>query len=332
MLKTEFFYGTVEQVSGDPLDIGRVKVRVHGAHEPSPQKLPVEFLPWAIVMLPATSASNGEGVGRSPTGLVIGSEVMGITLDSSYNELRVLFSWCGLNSGTPEMNPLTINKESELANKIETQRLKDIKISTSKTIDELETERAVEYPLNDVETSRSGFVTESDSSNGSRVTQLHPTGNYKEWRTDGSFQSRVKSFISVAMERSFSVFRDSWFISVIGNMVTKIDKDFYQLVSGQVTEVSVRGLLKFSDSLEIDTSEIRASGDIRIAKTLYVNEIRVKTLKADSISCSSIIDGVSRGATQAGIAGSLSTPTLTTGSGAGDVSVGMKFDDNGGDY
>ena len=332
MLDTKFFYGTVEQVAGDPLDIGRVKVRVHGAHEPSSQKLPVEFLPWALVMLPATSASNGEGVGRSPTGLVIGSEVMGISLDSSYNDLRILFSWCAVNGEVPEMNPLTINKESIIANKIESQRLKDIKISKSNSIEELTTERAVEFPLNDVETSRSGFITESDSSNGARVTQIHPTGNYKEWRTDGSFQSRVKSFISITMERSFNIFRDSWFISIIGNMVTKIDKDFYQLVSGQATEVSARGLMKFSDSLEIDTSEIRASGNIRIAKTLYVDEIRVKSLRADSISCSSVIDGVARGATQAGIAGSLSTPTLTPGSGAGNVSVEMKFEDNGGDY
>ena len=332
MIESKLFYGVVENVL-DPLKIGRVQVRVHGAHDPSPQKLPVDFLPWAAVMLPATSGTDINGSGRSPTGLLVGTEVMGITLDSSYTDLRVLFTWNGLKGETPEMNPMGIGTASALADKIETDRLKDIKVSKSNTVEELASERAVVYPLNDVETSRSGFVKESDSSNGSsRVTEIHPTGNYKEWRTDGSIQERVKSFIKIAIETSYHVFNKSWFAVVINNMVQKIGEDFYRDVTGQSTEVSARVLLKVKEALEIDTPEIRANGDMRLAGTLYVNAIRVNDLKADDISSLGVIKGTVQFAQGAIIAGSVSTVTPTPAQGAGDVSVSMSFEDNGGDY
>ncbi len=92
----KWFIGTVEdrgtgQFSGvkDELKLGRVKVRIHGRHTEDKSKLPTKELPWAYVMLPTTSASVS-GVGRSPTGLVENSTVVGFFMDDDGEQFPVI--------------------------------------------------------------------------------------------------------------------------------------------------------------------------------------------------------------------------------------------------
>ena len=59
----------------DPWESGRVQIRVYGRHD-NEQDIKDENLPWATVMMPITSASTNR-VGTSPTGLLVGSRVMG---------------------------------------------------------------------------------------------------------------------------------------------------------------------------------------------------------------------------------------------------------------
>ena len=73
-----FWFGVVED-RNDPLQIGRVRVRIFGFHSPLKKDIPTEDLPWAQVSTPTTSASSsGVGTGNS---LVPGSWVSGIWLD-----------------------------------------------------------------------------------------------------------------------------------------------------------------------------------------------------------------------------------------------------------
>ena len=67
----KWFIGVVED-RNDPSELGRVKVRCHGLHTDDKNLIPTNDLPWAQVMMPATSGSVG-GVGESPTGIVQGS-------------------------------------------------------------------------------------------------------------------------------------------------------------------------------------------------------------------------------------------------------------------
>lgn len=67
--------GIVEDRQSDPMKIGRCKVRVFGVHTPNRADLPTADLPWAMVLLPTTSASI-DGIGYGPTGLVEGSTVV----------------------------------------------------------------------------------------------------------------------------------------------------------------------------------------------------------------------------------------------------------------
>lgn len=58
----------------DPLKLGRVRVRVFGVHSEFLTDVPTSSLPWAIPIMPSTSASIS-GIGSSPTQYVEGSLV-----------------------------------------------------------------------------------------------------------------------------------------------------------------------------------------------------------------------------------------------------------------
>lgn len=66
----------------DPWESGRVQIRVYGKHDDE-ENIKDEHLPWAMVLLPITSASTNR-IGISPTGLLVGSRVMGYYLDEAH--------------------------------------------------------------------------------------------------------------------------------------------------------------------------------------------------------------------------------------------------------
>ena len=74
-----WFTGVVEDIN-DPQEMGRVRVRCYGYHTEDKEKIRVEDLPWAHVVMPATSASMTE-IGQSATGLLQGTWVIGFFRD-----------------------------------------------------------------------------------------------------------------------------------------------------------------------------------------------------------------------------------------------------------
>lgn len=77
-----WFTGVIEDID-DPMEMGRYRVRCYGYHnaDKSAEKgIPTEDLPWAMTMLPVTSASMS-GVGQSATGLLRGTWVIGFFRD-----------------------------------------------------------------------------------------------------------------------------------------------------------------------------------------------------------------------------------------------------------
>ena len=78
-----WFTGVIEDIN-DPMEMGRYRVRCFGYHNDDKSKdkgIPTEDLPWAMTMLPVTSASMS-GVGQSATGLLQGTWVIGFFRDS----------------------------------------------------------------------------------------------------------------------------------------------------------------------------------------------------------------------------------------------------------
>jgi len=99
--KFVWFIGVVEDVN-DPVKVSRVKVRMLSLHTEDKALLPTENLPWAHVMMPATSASIS-GIGFSPSGLVQGSWVVGFFLDGEEaNQPLVIGTWHGIPEETAD--------------------------------------------------------------------------------------------------------------------------------------------------------------------------------------------------------------------------------------
>lgn len=100
--KNQFVWwqGVVEDVH-DPMKIGRVRVRVVGYHNPNKEDLPTNDLPWALPIMPITSASI-TGIGSSCTGLVPGSVVIGFFRDGQLAQQPIIF---GSIPGAPLEGP-----------------------------------------------------------------------------------------------------------------------------------------------------------------------------------------------------------------------------------
>lgn len=88
----ELFLGVIEDVN-DPIQAGRVRVRIFRDHTDDKVAIPTESLPWAPTMLPTTSPSIS-GKGHTPF-LVTGSWVVGFYTDSQKQSPIVMGSLPG---------------------------------------------------------------------------------------------------------------------------------------------------------------------------------------------------------------------------------------------
>lgn len=67
---------------------GRVKIRIHGVHNPSTREIPQNDLPWAQVVLPTTEAGVS-GLGRTPR-LTSGATVFGFFMDGTASQVPLV--------------------------------------------------------------------------------------------------------------------------------------------------------------------------------------------------------------------------------------------------
>jgi len=82
--ETRWFVGVVEQHVGDPLDLGRIKVRVFGIHSASEGDVGLDDLPWCPVVMPITDP--GVPGFMNPHGIQTGARVFGIFLDGKHSQ------------------------------------------------------------------------------------------------------------------------------------------------------------------------------------------------------------------------------------------------------
>ena len=73
-----WFIGDVTSIS-DPLEMGRIRVRVTGIHQDNEQKIPSDNLPWAQTIVPVTEGGT-DGLGNI-LGIQVGARVFGIFMD-----------------------------------------------------------------------------------------------------------------------------------------------------------------------------------------------------------------------------------------------------------
>jgi len=85
--ETRWFIGTVKSLN-DPLELGRVKVRIFGVHSENTTDVPDGDLPWAQVLIPVTEGGSS-GIGTN-IGIKPQAQVWGIFLDGKNSQLPLI--------------------------------------------------------------------------------------------------------------------------------------------------------------------------------------------------------------------------------------------------
>lgn len=72
----------------DPLQVGRLRVRIYGIHNDDVNEVPQSALPWAQVMIPSTEGGVS-GIGRA-CGIQQGAQVFGFFMDGKQSQLPII--------------------------------------------------------------------------------------------------------------------------------------------------------------------------------------------------------------------------------------------------
>jgi hypothetical protein len=163
------FIGIVEDIK-DPEQLGRARVRVINHHDDS---VKTEELDWATPIIPNSPAH--QGVGTSPTGLVVGSMVVGFFLDGKTRAMPMIM-------GAFNKIPGGDKKKHDVP-----KRARGINEVKNKEVGpEPKPAYAAKYPNNQVIQTTSGHIVELDDTPGKeRVHVRHKSGSYVEINNKG---------------------------------------------------------------------------------------------------------------------------------------------------
>jgi hypothetical protein len=173
-----WFLAVVKNVD-DPRKLGMVQISVIGEHDDA-QNIPEDKLPWAIPIVPVTFASN-KSVGRSPTGLQVGSYVFGFFADGHEKNLPMILG--SYNKAFSDKG--TDNDVSPLAKGDNNINIKQVGPEPAPAYN-------AKYPYNHVWQTAAGHVFEvDDTPNQERIRMYHKSGTYVEINHDGQLVTKV---------------------------------------------------------------------------------------------------------------------------------------------
>lgn len=112
-----WFVGVVES-RADPLKAGRCQVRIFGDHTANKEELPTKDLPWAIPMMPITSASMS-GKGSAPLGPIEGTWVVGWYLDGPDKQIPMMVGTISASSIPVELTQAQTKERPTITNPTE---------------------------------------------------------------------------------------------------------------------------------------------------------------------------------------------------------------------
>ena len=177
--------GTVEDIN-DPLKLGRVRVRIINHHD---DEQPVEQLDWQVVMQPSTSAAR-IGIGSSPTGLVVGSIVIGAFVDGEARNVGVVFGSIAVIPQNDEQQH-GVNVLARGEDRPEVEPLFDEPVFNTPST----------YPNNHVFQTPQGHRIELDDTEGASIIRVrHANGAYVELTPDGDAVIRSNKIFVAAQE------------------------------------------------------------------------------------------------------------------------------------
>lgn len=240
-----WFIGVVED-RDDPKKLGRVRVRIYNVHPftssgaPDKVNVPTDHLPWANPINSIISAGiigkSGDGVGMSPTGIIVGSTVFGFFLDGNECQMPVIFGTIAGAVGKSEENEVPKNaREINAVSSIKNSS----KISAASPFPgEPASPYAAKYPYNKALRTESGHLIEvDDTPNKERIHIMHKSGTYIEIDQQGNLVVKtVKDRYDIATSNHSEY--------VGGNVNVRIKGNVNVLVDGTYT-VESKGNMKF---------------------------------------------------------------------------------------
>lgn len=180
-----WFIAEVKSID-DPLKLGRVRIRINNITSYEENVNPTDKLLYATPIQPITSAAIKEK-GSSPTGLLVGSTVVGFFADGKHMQIPMLMGTFAANPSYPDSDDEhEVNKLARGINKL------------TKTPDSTNGEPAnpyaAEYPKNHVYESESGHIVEiDDTSNAERIHIYHKSGTFIEMHPNGDVVTHHKN-------------------------------------------------------------------------------------------------------------------------------------------
>ena len=189
-----WFIGLVED-RDDPKKLGRIRVRIYNVHpfttngDPDKVNVPTDHLPWAtpinsIISAGIISQLHNDGVGVSPTGIVVGTTVFGFFLDGNECQMPVVFGTLAGLVGKNELNE--IPKPAQGINSIGSLKDQTRISAVSSFPGEPASPYNAKYPYNKSFRTESGHLIEIDDTPAQeRIHVFHKTGTYVEINRDG---------------------------------------------------------------------------------------------------------------------------------------------------
>lgn len=238
-----WFTATVEDVS-DPLQLGRVRIRI--LNEDDDPKIATQDLRWATPLGSVMSAGHN-GVGISPVGWIVGTQVFGFFLDTDEKQLPIVWgSFSKMPDGTQKTNSVP-----GLARGINTVPYNPVGPEPKPAYN-------AKYPYNTAWVTRAGHSIELDDTPGSeRIRISHSSGTYEE--TDHSGQN-VKKITGDGYE---IVVKDKT-LYVGGNINVQVSGSANISVGGSLN-ASVKG------DATVKAALLKVENDVEIDGTLSVN-------------------------------------------------------------
>lgn len=256
-----WFTGVVEDRK-DPLQAGRVRVRILGQHTENKIILPTEDLPWALVMLSVT-ASGVSGIGNSATGLLEGSWVFGFFRDGQFRQEPIILGSLpgrpvemsnpakGFNDpngvypryiNEPDVNRLAVNNPDKPHPSLAidaANRVTGIQAYNSEWDQPASTYAAV-YPHNQVYESESGHIVEFDDTEGAeRIHIRHKSGTRTEITANGDQLAITKGNNTIIIDADNKVYiQGNSDITVQGNANIRAANDIGLLAGGDIDIVA----------------------------------------------------------------------------------------------
>lgn len=169
-----WFLGDVVNIN-DPIQLGRVQVRIYGVHTTSQTDIPDADLPWAQPLVPITEGGTN-GLGNN-LGIQVGARVFGFFLDGKNSQSPMILG----SVPKYEENAPGGRTTNQLARGTNTLN-KSVSVPSAPS-----DPYAAQYPNNKVIQTSSGHVIEiDDTPNAERIHIHHKSGAYMEFHPDGS--------------------------------------------------------------------------------------------------------------------------------------------------